>query len=53
VHLIGGGRRFLHYQCGNCSEVWTAQSAPASALLGSSSSELTPLTAQKGNVLLN
>ena len=25
VVLTGGGRTFLHYRCGACSEVWTAQ----------------------------
>lgn len=24
VALIGGGLAFLHYQCAECSEVWTA-----------------------------
>jgi hypothetical protein len=53
VHLVSGGRRFLHYQCGNCSEVWTAQCAPTSALVGRASSEVHPLSAPKGKVLLN
>lgn len=25
VLLVGEGRRFLHYRCGECAEVWTAQ----------------------------
>lgn len=28
VVLIGGGLVFLHYQCAECSEVWTAMGQP-------------------------
>jgi transposase-like protein len=31
VSLIGAARAFLHYQCSECEEVWTAMSAPAPA----------------------
>lgn len=29
VSVIGAARRFLHYRCGACEEVWTAMNAPA------------------------
>jgi transposase-like protein len=53
VHLVGGGRRFLHYQCGNCSEVWTAQRAPVTGAVGQASSDVPPFPAVKDKVLLN
>lgn len=31
VVQVGGGRRFQHYQCAVCSEVWTAQGRPEPA----------------------
>jgi hypothetical protein len=27
VSLVGGGLVFLHYQCSQCSEVWTAMAS--------------------------
>ena len=33
VELVGGGLVFLHYQCGECAEVWTAMAAPRPAIL--------------------
>jgi hypothetical protein len=32
VVLVGGGLVFLHYECGECAEVWTAMAAPKPAL---------------------
>jgi hypothetical protein len=32
VVQVGGGRRFQHYQCSACSEVWTAQGKPEPTL---------------------
>jgi len=29
VSIVGAARRFLHYRCGACEEVWTAMRAPA------------------------
>jgi hypothetical protein len=28
VIQVGGGRRFQHYRCATCAEVWTAQGPP-------------------------
>ena len=53
VHLVSNGRQFLHYHCEDCSEVWTAQCTPTSALVGRASSEVHPLPGPKGKVLLN
>lgn len=33
VVLVGGGLVFLHYECAECAEVWTAMAAPRPALL--------------------
>ena len=30
VVLVGGGLVFLHYECAECAEVWTAMAAPLS-----------------------
>jgi transposase-like protein len=53
VHLVGGGRRFQHYQCGNCAEVWTAQRMQASAPVNEIAADVPPLPRSKGKVLLN
>ena len=33
VELVGGGLVFLHYECAECAEVWTAMAAPRPALM--------------------
>jgi len=33
VELVGGGLVFLHYECAECAEVWTAMAAPRPALI--------------------
>jgi transposase-like protein len=53
VHVVGGGRRFVHYQCGSCSEVWTAQSVPALVSVRREPSDTLPALPQTDKVLLN
>ncbi len=33
VLLVGGGLVFLHYQCSDCAEVWTAMAAATPAFV--------------------
>ena len=49
VILVGGGLVFLHYECADCAEVWTAMaavSAPISAPR-TSAPKLTPHVTRK------
>jgi hypothetical protein len=51
VELLGGGLVFLHYQCGDCAEVWTAMAAPRPAIVRPRSApankQLTPRITRK------